>query len=273
MVVATLYDEYQDLGEHAKLALETLAFLGGSSSPAPFARLLNPIKDQLGLARFNVKSTIEELYYSEVIDGDLNDFRCPAQGIEDIAFAARQRGTSEVILKVVRSASNRTYDPLSEARRTLHSGRPEYTEAVLSHGGYRHQYVRGVERPETLQQFPEPLQLELAENALARQLMNLAPLEPWVRWLMPIFAAGSRTLADLLALGCLLRSDEAGLQRCLGAHEQLMTSYFVEMLRDDLVSGQAKISQRLALHPRSLLSHPLQDMLYALASLKLGQHG
>ena len=132
MVVATLYDEYQDLGEHAKLALETLAFLGGSSSPAPFARLLNPIKDQLGLARFNVKSTIEELYYSEVIDGDLNDFRCPAQGIEDIAFAARQRGTSEVILKVVRSASNRTYDPLSEARRTLHSGRPEYTEAVLS---------------------------------------------------------------------------------------------------------------------------------------------
>lgn len=267
----TLYDEYLELSQEAKLALETLAFLGSVHTPAAFARTLNQIKDQLGIARSNVKESIEELYYAEVIDGDLAAFRFPPRGIEDIALAASQRGTAEAIVRVVRGAQ-RHHDPLSEARRTLHSGRPEYTEAVLSHPDYRHQFVRGVERPQTLQQFSEPLQLQLAEHALKRQIQAMAPLEPWTRWLLPFFAAGSRPLADLLALACLMRSDEAGLTRCLEAHDELLTSFFVEMLRDDLVAGHNKITRRLAENPRNALTHDFQDLLYCLASLKLGQN-
>ncbi len=268
----TLYDLYDELNDDAKLSLETLAFLGGSQTPAAFARILNQIKDQLGLARSNVRESIEELYYNEVIDGDLANFRFPARGVEDIALGSSQRGTSEAIIRIVRSAGGRLHDPLSEARRTLHSGRPEYTEAVLSHAGYRHQFARGVERPETLKQFAEPLQLALAENSLKQAMLAMAPLEPWTRWLLPIFAVGSRPLADLLALACMMRADEAGLQRCLSAHDDLLTSFFVEMLHDDVVSGHAKITQRLSENPRNALTHPIQDMLYCLACLKLGQN-
>lgn len=266
-----IFENYLELSEEAKLALETLAFYGAPFTLAPFSRVFNQITDDLRLARCNVRNVVDQLYFSEILDGDLTGFGCPPQFIEDIAYASSQRGTAQTILRFLGTMRSRYSDPLTEARRALHSGREEYAISVLRHHAYQVQFVRGVQRPETLQQFSTELSLMLAEPVLASRLTALEPLQPWLDWLLPIVESSSRRLADLLALACLLRGDEISLNRALATHEELFTSFCVTLLRDDIATGHKQFTLRLSREAKSATLHPLQDFFYALACINLGR--
>ena len=269
--MSVLFEEYLQLSDDGKLGLEALAFYGASHALAPFTRQFNQIKDELGLSRSNVRSVVEHLYFSEMIEGDLESFRCPPSCVEDIALAASQRGTAKAICRILGNSPARYSDPMTEARRSRHTGKPDYTLALFRHDGYQIQFVRGLQRPETLQQFPTDLALKLAEPALANRISALDPLQDWLDWLIPLVEGAPRGLADLLALACLLRGEVDDLKRALASHEELFCSFFVTLLSDDLALGHKKITQRLSLAEGAVASHPIQDFLYALASINLGQ--